>query len=175
MPTPHRSSESLYQPGQHIVLHQPEIPGNTGAVGRTCLALHAKLWLVRPLGFRIDERSLRRAGLDYWDHLVWEVVDDWAGLLLRAGQTAASQAAGDPSAPRFWMFTRTARRLYSDARFAAGDWLVFGSETSGLPPTLLADDGRNLRIPVSPGVRSLNLSSAVAVAGYEHARQTGFF
>lgn len=105
-----------YEPAFHVVLHQPEIPPNTGAIGRTCVALQAKLWLVRPLGFRIDEKTLRRAGLDYWQHLNWQVTDDWAEL---QGQIAA--AAG---AERVWMFTRTAARSYLQARFRRGDWLV---------------------------------------------------
>ena len=73
----------MYEPRLHVVLHQPEIPYNTGSVGRTCLAVGAKLWLVRPLGFRVDDYYLRRAGLDYWEHLEWEVVDDWATLVVR--------------------------------------------------------------------------------------------
>ncbi len=149
-----------------MVLYQPEIPPNTGAVGRTCVALRAKLWLVRPLGFQVSERSLRRAGLDYWQHLNWAVVNDWNDLCDQANQAGCA-------IERRWMFTRTATTMYTAARFCEGDWLVFGSETSGLPATLLADSGRNLRIPVSPEVRSLNLASAVAVAGYELARQVG--
>ena len=77
-----------YEPLLHVVLYQPEIPHNTGSVGRTCVAAGAKLWLVRPLGFRLDDYYLRRAGLDYWQHLEWEVVDDWAALVERAAATA---------------------------------------------------------------------------------------
>lgn len=149
-----------------MVLHQPEIPPNTGAVGRTCCALEAKLWLVRPLGFQIDERSLRRAGLDYWQHLNWAVVNDWSDLCEQAAEAGHAME-------RCWMFTRTATTPYASVEYRRGDWLIFGSETSGLPPSLLADSGRNLRIPVSDNVRSLNLASAVAVAGYELARQVG--
>ncbi len=152
----------------HVVLHQPEIPPNTGAVGRTCVALGADLWLVRPLGFRIDEKTRRRAGLDYWRHLNWRVVDNWEEL---NGAARASSA----TLPRFWMFTKTAETSLFSVQFQAGDWLVFGSETSGLPPSLLEQASRNVRIPVSGKVRSLNLSNAVAVAGYEAARQIGVF
>ena len=159
---------SPYEPSFHIVLHQPEIPPNTGAIGRTCLALHAKLWLVRPLGFRIDEKSLRRAGLDYWQHLNWQVVDDWDEL-------QAAYADSPVTENRLWMFTRTAQRDFAQAEFRGGDWLVFGSETSGLPPSLLGDPGRNLRIPTFEQVRSLNLASAVAVAGYQAASQIRLF
>lgn len=159
---------STYEPSFHIVLHQPEIPPNTGAIGRTCVALHAKLWLVRPLGFQTDEKALRRAGLDYWQHLNWHVVNDWSELLKEA------ELAG-VSSKRMWMFTRTAERDYRDCQMSRGDWLVFGSETSGLPPSLLQSPRQNLRIPTFEKVRSLNLASAVAVAGYEAARQIRLF
>ena len=149
-----------YEPRLHVVLVQPEIPYNTGSVGRTCVAVAAKLWLVRPLGFRVDDYYLRRAGLDYWDHLEWEVVDDWAQLLEKLpGRT-------------FWLFSKTATRDYCEAAFSPGDVLVFGSESQGLPPSLMEQAGdRLLRIPVRPEVRSLNLSNAVAVAAYEAQRQ----
>ncbi len=144
----------------HVVLYQPEIPHNTGSAGRTCVALGAKLWLVRPLGFRLDDRRLRRAGLDYWEHLDWEVVDDW--------DTLRQRLPGDG----YWFFTKTSERCYTEADFRRGDVLVFGSETQGLPPTLLeAQSDRCLRIPMQPHARSLNLAVAVAVAGYEAARQ----
>lgn len=148
-----------YEPCLHVVLHQPEIPPNTGAVGRTCVAIGAKLWLVRPLGFRVDERTLRRAGLDYWEHLEWEVVDDW-----RALQQSLPGA-------NFWFFTKNASRSYLEVQFARQDVLVFGSETAGLPPSLLQTPERNLRIPTRPQVRSLNLSNSVAIAVYEAVRQ----
>lgn len=149
-----------YEPNVHIVLHEPEIPPNTGAVGRTCVAIGAKLWLVRPLGFRVDTKTLRRAGLDYWPHLEWEVVDDWRQLEERLGGC------------RKWLFTKTAQRSVFGASFGRGDALVFGSESTGLPAGLLeADPQRNLRIPIRGDVRSLNLSCAVSVAGYEAVRQ----
>jgi tRNA(Leu) C34 or U34 (ribose-2'-O)-methylase TrmL len=107
--TPH------YQPLLHIVLHQPEIPHNTGSVGRTCVAAGAKLWLVRPLGFRLDDYYLRRAGLDYWQHLEWEVVDDWKALTERL--PAAGQL-GEERRP--WFLTKTAQRSYADVRFDEG-------------------------------------------------------
>lgn len=124
------------------------------------MALGAKLWLVRPLGFRVDERTLRRAGLDYWEHLEWEVVDDWQALGTRL------------PLDRAWFFTKTAERIHYDVAFVPGDVLVFGSETAGLPPSLLLQHpDRTLRIPIRPQVRSLNLSNAVAVAAYEAQRQ----
>ena len=147
----------------HIVLHQPEIPDNTGNIGRTCVAVGAKLWLVRPLGFRLDDRHLRRAGLDYWQHLQWEAVDDWNMLLDRLGER------------RYWFFSKTAATSYFQARFAADDVLVFGSESQGLPRSLLAGTAsRCLRIPMDAEARSLNLSVSVAVAAYEAWRQAAF-
>lgn len=152
----------MYEPQLHVVLHEPEIPYNTGSVGRTCVAVAAKLWLVRPLGFRLDDYYLRRAGLDYWEHLVWEVVDDWATLVSRL----------PPRPP--WFFTKTAQAVYTDVAFQAGDVLVFGSESRGLPPSLLEEHReRTLRIPIRPEVRSLNLSNSVAIVAYEALRQFG--
>ena len=149
-----------YEPCLHVVLYQPEIPYNTGSVGRTCVAVGAKLWLVRPLGFRVDDYYLRRAGLDYWEHLEWEAVDDWQALIERLPTT------------RRWLLTKQAPRCYTSARFEPGDVLVFGRESSGLPETLLAEHREGLlRIPIRPAVRSLNLSNAVAVVAYEALRQ----
>ena len=149
-----------YDPCLNVVLVHPEIPYNTGSVGRTCVAVGAKLWLVRPLGFRVDDYYLRRAGLDYWEHLEWEVVDDWP------------QLTENLSGRTFWYFSKTATREYTRVGFQQGDVLVFGSESQGLPPSLLADVGDQLlRIPIRAEVRSLNLSNAVAVAAYEALRQ----
>ena len=153
-----------YQPQLHIVLYQPEIPYNTGSVGRTCVAVGAKLWLVRPLGFRIDDYYLRRAGLDYWEHLEWEAVDDWAALVARL---KAELPATEP-----WFFTKTATREYTNVAFQQADIFVFGGESNGLPPSLLeANRERTLRIPIRPEVRSLNLSNSVAIVAYEALRQ----
>ena len=152
----------LYAPRLHVVLYQPEIPYNTGSVGRTCVAIGAKLWLVRPLGFRIDAHHLRRAGLDYWERLAWEAVDDWAELTTRL------------PAERHWYFTKLGDTAYTEAAYSDGDVLVFGRETQGLPAEItMPADGRRLRIPTRRDVRSLNLSNAVAVAGYEAVRQLG--
>jgi len=146
----------------NIVLYQPEIHYNTGSVGRTCVGLGAKLWLVRPLGFRLDDRHLRRAGLDYWQYLDWEVADDWNALLERLGDRS------------FWFFTKTATKPYASASFGADDVLIFGSESQGLPRWMLSDNtNRCLRIPIQANARSLNLSVAVAVAAFEAQRQQG--
>jgi tRNA (cytidine/uridine-2'-O-)-methyltransferase len=155
------ANESVrYDPLLHIVLYQPEIPYNTGSVGRTCVAVGAKLWLVRPLGFRVDDYYLRRAGLDYWEHLEWQVVDNWQELTIALPDC------------RFWLFTKKAERSYVDVAYHKGDVLVFGSESAGLPDAILAEHASaQLRIPTRSDVRSLNLSNAVAVASYEALRQ----
>jgi tRNA (cytidine/uridine-2'-O-)-methyltransferase len=153
-------AEPPYEPVLHVVLHEPAIPPNTGNIGRTCVAVGAKLWLVRPLGFELSERQLRRAGLDYWPHLNWQVVDDWEELLAHLGTH------------RRWLFTKHATRSYVQPRYSPGDVLVFGSETNGLPPALLrADPQQTLRIPMRSQVRSLNLAASAAVALYEAMRQ----
>jgi tRNA (cytidine/uridine-2'-O-)-methyltransferase len=155
-----------YEPLLHVVLYQPEIPPNTGNIGRSCVAVGAKLWLVEPLGFQINEKELRRAGLDYWPHLDWEAVANWPAL---AEKLAAPLAAG-----RAWYFTKTASRLYTDAAFAKGDVLVFGNESSGLPAELLGQNrGQAVRLPMRGAVRSLNLSATAAAAMYEAVRQIG--
>lgn len=150
------------EPRLHIVLVEPEIAENTGNIGRTCVAMGAKLWLVRPLGFRLDEKRLRRAGMDYWERLVWEAVDDWRALEERL------------PAGRMWYFTKTALRSYAEVEYRPADALVFGSESRGLPRRLLAAAGdRAVGIPMLPGARSLNLAVAAGVAGYEAIRQIG--
>jgi len=150
-----------YDPLLHVVLYQPEIPHNTGSVGRTCVAAGAKLWLVRPLGFRLDDYYLRRAGLDYWPHLEWEAVDDWQALLAHL----------PPGAPYYYV-TKTAARSYTEVTYRHGDVLVFGNESQGLPAGLLEPNrDRALRIPIREAARSLNLSNSVAIVVFEARRQ----
>lgn len=152
----------MYTPRLHVVLYQPEIPYNTGSVGRTCVAIGAKLWLVRPLGFQVTDQNLRRAGLDYWQHLEWETVDNWEALTAQL------------PFERFWCFTKFGQRTYTDASYQEGDVLLFGRESQGLPEDIRQAAGdRALQIPTRSDVRSLNLSNAVAVAGYEALRQFG--
>ena len=150
-----------------VVLVRPEIPGNTGNVIRLTANTATELHLVEPLGFRMDDRDLKRAGLDYHEYATVAVHRDFA----------ACQAALDRDRARRWFALSTggASRLH-DARFVRGDVLVFGNESGGLPDDVLAafGAGARLRIPMRPGVRSLNLSNAVAVAVYEAWRQVGF-
>jgi tRNA (cytidine/uridine-2'-O-)-methyltransferase len=130
------------------------------------VAIGAKLWLVRPLGFEISEKQVRRAGLDYWPHLEWEAVENWQEL---AAKLAEPLAAG-----RAWFFTKTATRQYTDATYQKGDMLVFGSESAGLPREILDRyPEQAVRVPMREQVRSLNLSSVAAVAMYEAVRQIG--
>jgi tRNA (cytidine/uridine-2'-O-)-methyltransferase len=150
-----------------VVLVHPEIPPNTGNVIRLTANTATELHLVEPLGFRMDDRELRRAGLDYHEYARVVVHRD----------LAACRAALDIGEPRCWYaFTTQATRLLYDARFQPRDVLVFGCETSGLPDEVVAGfaQSHRLRIPMRPGVRSLNLSNAVAVAVYEAWRQQGF-
>jgi tRNA (cytidine/uridine-2'-O-)-methyltransferase len=149
-----------YEPYFHVVLYEPEIPQNTGNIGRTCVATAAKLWLVKPLGFSMEERMVRRAGLDYWPHLDWELTEDWDDVTSRL------------PARKPWFFSKKAERLYTDVTFEQGDVFVFGRETKGLPDSMLeANADRCLRLPIREQVRSLNLSNAVAVTLFEGLRQ----
>lgn len=149
-----------------IVLVTPEIPPNTGNIARLCAATRAHLHLVEPLGFRIDEHAVRRAGLDYW-HLVHLETHP------NAAAARAHIRAADAGA-RHWLFTGKARRSYLDVAFRPGDALVFGKESEGLPQALLdAHEEELVGIPTLGAVRSLNLANAVAIALYEALRQTG--
>ena len=142
-----------------VVLYQPEIPDNTGAVGRTCVAAGVKLFLVKPLGFQLDHRRIARAGMDYWKHLDYRIADDWEDL--------TSQLPG-----RRWYFTKKGLKCYSEVGYTPGDILVFGSESQGLPDFILdSDPEHSVHIPIQPGVRSLNLSVSVGIAVFEAQRQ----
>ena len=144
----------------NVVLVEPEIPPNTGNVGRLCLATRSTLHLVRPFGFTLDDRELKRAGLDYWDEVdlrIWESLDQL-------------QRAQSPDA-RFFFLTTKFGRAYYDVRFRDGDFIIFGRETKGLPEQLLRANVENcLTIPMH-GTRSLNLATAVAIVLFEAVRQ----
>ena len=149
----------------HVVLLEPEIPPNTGNVARLCAATRTTLHLIEPFGFKLDDTQLKRAGMDYWQHLQWHRWPNWA-LFERAL----------PSNARLWFIEANGPRLYTDARFAADDYLVFGRETAGLPKKLLEENReRWLRIPMfNPHARSLNLSNCAALVLFEALRQQGF-
>lgn len=147
----------------HVVLIEPEIPQNTGNIARTCAATGAALHLVRPLGFSLSDRYLRRAGLDYWPMASVRVHDDFAALRREI-----------PAAP-LYLFTTKGARPFTSYAYEADAMLVFGRETAGLPEKLLEKfPDRCARIPMRQGARSLNLSNSVAVALYEALRQQGF-
>jgi tRNA (cytidine/uridine-2'-O-)-methyltransferase len=150
----------------NIVLVHPEIPPNTGNVIRLAANTGCRLHLVEPLGFAMDDKLLRRAGLDYHEYAEVKRHADWA----------AWQAAEGPEPARVFAFTTRGHRHLGEARFQPGDWLVFGSETAGLPPELRESvaPAQRLRLPLRAGQRSLNLSNAVAVAVFEAWRQNGY-
>jgi tRNA (cytidine/uridine-2'-O-)-methyltransferase len=154
-----------------VVFYQPEIPPNTGNAIRMCANTGCRLHLVAPLGFSVEDARLRRAGLDYRERMALSVHADWEACLaaLRGRRPAGSEL-------RFHAFTTRARSLLGDAQFRADDILLFGTESCGLPDSLLAALGAEcwLRIPMMPGCRSLNLSNAAAVAVYEAWRQQGY-
>lgn len=146
----------------HIVLHQPDIPQNAGNIGRTCVAIGAKLWFIRPLGFVLDDRHLRRAGMDYWEHLDWQAVENLAEV-----------RAALPDA-RIWCVENVGQRTIWQADFRRGDVLLFGSETRGLPQAILDEfSATTVHLPMRPEVRSLNLASTVNTVAYEAVRQFG--
>ena len=144
----------------NVVLIEPEIPPNTGNIGRLCVATGSKLHLVQPLGFDIDDRQLRRAGLDYWKDLDVRLWPSFAELQEQHGTEA-----------RYFFLTTKTERVYHQTDFRRGDFFVFGRETKGLPePLLAANESRLLTIPMQ-GIRSLNLATAVAIVLYEAVRQ----
>ncbi|MCA9130234.1 MAG: tRNA (cytidine(34)-2'-O)-methyltransferase [Planctomycetales bacterium] len=148
----------------HVVLYQPEIPQNTGNIGRTCVALGAKLWLVRPIGFRLDSSQLKRSGMDYWKDLDCEVVDNWSHLRQRLPLEQA------------WIVTKFGKLPYCDATYSTGDVLVFGNESSGLPSWLHEEySERQVCLPMPGPVRCINLATAAGIAMYEVARQLHAF
>jgi|SRR6185503_8759956 len=149
----------------HIVLLEPEIPPNTGNVARLCAATGSTLHLIEPLGFELDDRQLKRAGMDYWQHVRWKRWQGWPQFEARL-----------PSGARVWFIESGGPRHYAQARFTPEDYLVFGRETAGLPRQLLEEHRDHwLRIPMfNAEARSLNLSNCVALVLFEALRQQGF-
>ena len=147
----------------NIVLVEPEIPQNTGNIARTCAATGARLHIVKPMGFKIDDKKLKRAGLDYWQYLditYYENLDDFLEKT---------------SGANYYLFTTKGQRVYSDVHYPDNCYLIFGKETKGLPEEfIIANRQRALRVPMQGEIRSLNLSNTVALATYEVLRQWGF-
>jgi len=163
----------------NIAMVEPRIPQNAGNVARTCAATGARLHLVGPMGFRIDDTKLKRAGLDYWhllDITYYDDIWDFFSRFPNPGQEPMNKGTfPDTSGGNFYYFTTKARRLYTEPEYTDGACLVFGSETEGLPEALLyRNPGQCVRFPMIGGARSLNLSNSVAVGTYEVLRQWGF-
>lgn len=147
----------------NIVLHQPEIPANTGNIGRTCVATGSSLHLIEPLGFRIGEKELKRAGMDYWDHLDVHRYMNYEEFLEK-----------NPGA-KIWMATTKAKKTYTEAEFGPNDFIMFGKESAGIPEEILVENEETcIRIPMLDEIRSLNLSNSVAIVLYEALRQNNF-
>lgn len=147
----------------HIILHQPEIPGNTGNIGRTCVATGTPLHLIEPLGFRLDEKSIRRAGMDYWFQLEVQRYMNFEEFRERYPQA------------KIWMATTKAKHVYTEVAYGPDDYIMFGRESAGIPEEILVEHEENcIRIPMLSAIRSLNLANAVAVVLYEALRQNGF-
>ncbi len=147
----------------NIILHQPEIPANTGNIGRTCVATGTKLHLIEPLGFRIDEKQIKRAGMDYWEKLDYTRYINYEDFLIK-----------NPGA-KIWYATTKAEKTYTDVSYSENDFIMFGKESAGIPEEILVENREScIRIPMLPDIRSLNLSNSVAIVLYEALRQTGF-
>jgi Predicted rRNA methylase (SpoU class) len=158
-----RSWEERDGDQMHIILHQPEIPGNTGNIGRTCVATGTALHLIEPLGFRLDEKSIRRAGMDYWQHLDVTRYTNFAEFQEK-----------HPTA-KIWMATTKAKRTYTEVSYGPDDYIMFGKESAGIPEEILVEHEEScIRIPMLPAIRSLNLSNSVAIVLYEALRQQEF-
>ena len=149
----------------NIVLLEPEMPSNTGNIGRTCVATQTRLHLIEPLGFKLNEKALKRAGLDYWDKLDVTVYSDYQDFLER-----------NPDALEHMYFATTkAHKVYSDVEYEPDCYLMFGRESAGIPEEILVEnEDRCVRIPMWGAIRSLNLSNSVSIVLYEALRQNGF-
>ncbi len=147
----------------NIVLHEPEIPANTGNIGRTCCATGTRLHLIGPLGFSLSEKALKRAGMDYWQHLDVTIYDDYNDFLSK-----------NPNAKIYYATTK-APNVYSQVSYEPDCYIMFGKESAGIPEEILVNNQENcVRIPMNPEIRSLNLSNSVAVVLYEALRQNEF-
>lgn len=155
----------------NIVLHQPEIPANTGNIGRTCVATGTVLHLIEPLGFSLSEKQLKRAGMDYWNLLDVRRYINFADFL----EKNPTLVSGEPDAPKLWMATTKAHQVYSDVKIGPDDYIMFGKESAGIPEEILVEYEKScIRIPMGQDIRSLNLSNSVAIVLYEALRQNHF-
>lgn len=153
-----------------IVLHQPEIPQNTGNIGRTCVATASSLHLIEPLGFKIGEKEVKRAGLDYWDKL-----DVHRHMNYEEFLKVVEQDRQENPGIKIWYATTKAKHSYTDVAFGPEDYIMFGKESAGIPEEILVENEEQcIRIPMLPDIRSLNLSNSVAVVLYEALRQNDF-
>ena len=151
----------------NIVLHQPEIPANTGNIGRTCVATGTVLHLIEPLGFRLTGKELRRAGMDYWEHLD-------VRRYMNFEEFVEKNLVGNSNA-KIWMATTKAKKVYTEAQFGTDDFIMFGKESAGIPEEILVDyEDTCIRIPMLDKIRSLNLSNSVSIVLYEALRQQNF-
>lgn len=147
----------------NIVLLEPEMPANTGNIGRTCVATGTKLHLIRPLGFCLNEKMIKRAGLDYWEQLDVTIYDDYQDFLTK-----------NPEA-KIYMATTKAHKVYTEVQFESNAYIMFGKESAGIPESILVDNEDTcIRIPMIGQIRSLNLSNSVAIILYEALRQHQF-
>ena len=147
----------------NIVLYEPEIPANTGNIGRTCVATDTRLHLIEPLGFRLDEKSIKRAGMDYWKDLNVTTYVNWEDFCEK-----------NPDA-KIYMATTKAKHIYSDVSFERDSYIMFGKESAGIPEEILVEhEEETIRIPMFGDIRSLNLGNSVAIVLYEALRQHGF-
>ena len=147
----------------NIVLYQPEIPYNTGNIGRTCVATGSRLHLIKPLGFSLDQKEIKRAGLDYWPRLDHIEYDSYEDFLEQNGN------------PKVWMATTKAHRVYTDVSFGMDDYIMFGPESRGIPEEILVGcEPECIRIPMLEEERSINLCNSVAIVLYEALRQNDF-
>ena len=154
----------------NIVLLEPEIPANTGNIGRTCLVTGSRLHLIEPMGFIINDKNLKRAGMDYWSELDVIIYDCWDDCLEKNPGLKEKEGG-----PKLWMATTKARQTYADACFSDGDYIMFGKESAGIPEEILIEDPAHcIRIPMAHEMRSLNLSNSAAIILYEALRQNGF-
>ena len=149
----------------NIVLLEPEMPANTGNIGRTCCAAGAKLHLIEPMGFRVNDKMVKRAGLDYWDDLDVQIYDCYSDFLLK----------NPAAAEKMYMATTKSKQDYTEVNYEPGSYIMFGKESAGIPEEILVNSKETaIRIPMNHNIRSLNLSNSVAIVLYEALRQNNF-